>query len=172
MDQAIEPCDLLQLCRDRGGRLLAGDFRSCPKDISCKLIINPLEGFQLRISLLVLLVAFLAPATASVDISAVNFDAPGNDHNNLNGEWVQMTNSGATSVSLNGWTLSDEGVKHLYRFPMFSLDPGASVRVYTGCGSNTANSLYWCRSQAVWNNDGDTATLADAQGNVVDQWRG
>jgi hypothetical protein len=136
------------------------------------LIIQPSEGFHLRISILVLLVAFLVPASASVDISAVNFDAPGNDHYNLNGEWVQITNSGATSVSLSGWTLSDEGVKHLYRFPMFSLGPGASVKVYTGSGSNTPNSLYWCEPQAVWNNDGDVATLTDAQGNVVDQRRG
>lgn len=116
--------------------------------------------------------AFLAPATASVDISAVNFDAPDNDHNNLNGEWVQITNSGATSVSLDGWTLSDEGVKHLYRFPTFSLDPGASVTVYTGCGSNSASCLYWCEPQAVWNNDGDVATLKDAQGNIIDQKQG
>jgi len=49
-------------------------------------------------------------ASSSVYISAINFDAPGNDHNNLNGEWVRISNSGDTSISLTGWTLCDEGV--------------------------------------------------------------
>ena len=124
---------------------------------------------KMIVSLLVVLLASIASASASVSISAINFDAPGNDHNNLNGEWVKITNYGSTSVMMEGWTLSDEGNKHIYRFPQsFGIDPGASVTVYTGCGSNSANTLYWCEPQAVWNNDGDVATLKD-NGNIVDQ---
>lgn len=109
-------------------------------------------------------------SSASVYVSAINFDAPGNDHNNLNGEWVQISNSGATSVMMGGWTLNDDGMKHVYEFPQsFTLGPGASVTVYTGCGSNSGDRLYWCQSQAVWNNNGDVATLMDGQGNIVDQ---
>jgi len=124
---------------------------------------------KMIVSLLVVILASIASASASVSISAINFDAPGNDHNNLNGEWVKITNYGSTSVMMGGWTLSDEGNKHIYQFPQsFGIDPGASVTVYTGCGSNSANALYWCEPQAVWNNNGDVATLKD-NGNIVDQ---
>ena len=98
----------------------------------------PLAGLRLIIFSSVLMMLLTSIASSSVYISAINFDAPGNDHNNLNGEWVRISNSGAISESLAGWTLSDEGVKHQYTFPSFSLDPGASVTVFTGCGSNSA----------------------------------
>lgn len=73
-------------------------------------------------------------------------------------------------MMMSGWTLSDEGNKHIYRFPQsFGLNPGASVTLYTGCGTNSANALYWCEPQAVWNNNGDIATLIDNYGNIVDR---
>jgi len=55
-------------------------------------------------------------ATSSVYISSINFDAPGNDHDNLNGEWVKITNGGSESVVMTGWSLSDEGNKHVYTY--------------------------------------------------------
>ncbi len=110
-----------------------------------------------------------AIAMGSVYISAINFDAPGNDHQNLNGEWVKIANSGPDPVTMTGWRLSDEGNKHVYRFPSFTISPGSSVTVYTGSGRNTATDLYMGFSQAVWNNDGDTATLIDTAGNIISQ---
>jgi hypothetical protein len=111
----------------------------------------------------------MSSALGYVFISAINFDAPGNDHNNLNGEWVRITNDGSDSTLMTGWTLSDEGNKHVYRFPNFILQSGSSVTVYTGSGINTATSLYMGFSRAVWNNDGDTATLKDNRGNIISQ---
>lgn len=113
-----------------------------------------------------------ASAVASIYISAVNFDAPGNDHQNLNGEWVKITNKGSGPVDMVGWRLSDEGTKHVYTFPSFTLSPGSTVTVFTGSGMNTATELYMGFGKAVWNNDGDTATLKDARGNIVDQRSG
>ena len=50
----------------------------------------------------------------------------------------------------------------------FVLDAGATVRLYTGCGEPSDSSLYWCmQGSAVWNNDGDTVFLLDANGNIV-----
>ena len=92
---------------------------------------------KMIVLLMAILLASIATASASVSISAINFDAPGNDHQNLNGEWVRITNYGSTSVIMSGWTMSDNGNKHIYRFPQsFGLNPGASVTIYTGCGSN------------------------------------
>ena len=108
-------------------------------------------------------------AASSVYISSINFDAPGNDHNNLNGEWVKITNGGSESVVMTGWSLSDEENKHVYRFPSFMLPSGSVVTVFTGSGTNTATRLYMRFGRAVWNNGGDTATLKDGSGNIIDR---
>jgi len=41
------------------------------------------------------------------------------------------------------------------------------VTLYTGKGKNTATKLYWGRVAHVWNNEGDTAYLYNAQGKLV-----
>lgn len=110
------------------------------------------------------------PAVVDLEIAEINADAPGDDNDNKNGEWVTIrSRSGA--ADLTGFVLKDESASHRYTFPDgFVLAEGASVRVFSGCGSNSENQLYWCNSRsAVWNNSGDTAFLLDPNGNVVDQ---
>ena len=82
-------------------------------------------------------------------------------------ERVTVVNAEAAAVNLTGWTITDEGTRNTYTFPLFTLDPGAAVTVHSGAGNDTATDLYWGRGTAVWNNDGDIATLADATGTVV-----
>ena len=108
---------------------------------------------------------------ASIRIVHVEYDAPGNDNNNLNEEWVDISNAGDSAETLTGWVLKDESASHRFHFPAaFVLDVGAGVRVHTGCGTDTATSLHWCSSGAVWNNDGDTAFLLDSHGNITDHY--
>ena len=111
----------------------------------------------------------LAPAGGRVTIGGAQFDAPGNDNENKNGEWIQVTNSGTESAELSGWRIEDEGPNHTYRFPNGTLIPaGATITLYTGCGPDSATELYWCVSgSAVWNNSGDTAHLIDPNGTIV-----
>ncbi len=111
---------------------------------------------------------------AEVSIGEIRFDADGDDNANLNDEWVQITNGGGVRVDLTGWVLKDESASHRYGFPGgFGLDPGASVTVRTGCGSDSSSDLHWCISgSAVWNNSGDTAFLLDPAGNIVDSRSG
>lgn len=106
---------------------------------------------------------------ADVQIAHVEYDAPGDDNINQNGEWVEISNGDDVAVDLTGWVLKDESASHRYRFPDgFTLNPGATVRVFTGCGQDTADALFWCVSgSAVWNNSGDTAFLLDPDGNIV-----
>jgi len=125
--------------------------------------------------ILTLIVPFLIIAVAagasssSVHISDCKFNSPGDDKINLNGEWVEITNNGTSPISMPCWTLSDKNNKHLYRFPIFTLNAGASVKVHTGSGTDTATDLYFGQSLPVWNNDGDTATLADSNGSIIDR---
>ncbi len=94
-------------------------------------------------------------------------NAPGDDCENLNGEYVVFKNSCAFSCELTGWTVKDEASRTPYEFPDFILKAGAMVRLYTGCGVNTNLELYWCSSgrdcNAIWNNGGDTLYLRDSQ---------
>jgi len=107
-------------------------------------------------------------AGEDVTISAVRFDAEGPDADNLNDEWIEIRNSGG-GVDLTGWTVKDESASNRYTFPDgFRLEDGEAVKLRTGCGDDSADELFWCRSgAAVWNNDGDTAFLLDPSGNVV-----
>lgn len=112
-----------------------------------------------------------APASApgAVKIVDIHYDAEGNDHQNLNDEWVQIRNSGSDAVSLSGWTLSDVA-NHTYAFPStFRLSGGRTVTVRSGSGVDSGSDLYWGSNSAVWNNDGDTVTLKNQSGQVVDQ---
>jgi micrococcal nuclease len=104
-----------------------------------------------------------------LSFSELQFNASGNDNENLNGEWVRITSSCPEQVDLTGWVLRDESASHRFRFPTgFALAPSASVTVFTGCGTSTDVALYWCnQGSAIWNNDGDTATLLNAEGKVV-----
>ena len=111
-----------------------------------------------------------SPAAIRVAAWCSQFNAPGNDHQNLNEEYVCFDNQGSAAADMTGWHVKDANV-HTYTFPTFSLASGAWVKLRTGCGSNTATDLYWCRSQAVWNNDGDTVYLYNAAWALVDQYR-
>lgn len=109
---------------------------------------------------------------ASLSISALEFDAPGADGDNPNGEWITIHNEGREAVELAGWGIRDETSRHRYQFPMVSLGAGDSLVVFSGCGDNSLGptaELHWCAEGAVWNNDGDTALLQDLTGNVVDR---
>ena len=85
----------------------------------------------------------------------------------LKDEWVKITNKGSSPVSLGGWKIEDEGSKHTYTFPSYTLDAGSSVTVYTIKGTDSANELYWQLGSPIWNNDGDTAYLYDNSGKLV-----
>jgi micrococcal nuclease len=108
-------------------------------------------------------------AIASLEVSAINFDAPGDDNLNLNGEWIEISNVGAAPVDLTGWAVKDESSTNRYLFPPgFEVNPGVTVRLHSGCGADSATALYWCSpGVAVWNNSGDTAFLLDPAGNIA-----
>lgn len=113
----------------------------------------------------------LEAAKVVVDAGCCQFDAPGNDNKNKEAEWVCFANVGGQAADMTGWVLRDE-YGWRYTFPAFSLAPGQTVRVHTGCDANTAMDLYWCKdgATAVWNNEGDTVFLLDTEGNPVTKY--
>ena len=106
---------------------------------------------------------------SSVYISALQFDAPGADRQNLNHEWVRLTNRGDGPVLLAGWTLSDMTGSHPYVFPAFVLMPESSVTVCSGSGRMNDTALFMGLDAPLWDNTGDVATLKDGGGTIIDQ---
>jgi len=97
---------------------------------------------------------------------SVNFDAAGSDLTNLNGEFVTIINNGNEAIDLSGWSLKDQAT-HFYYFENIVLEPGESLVIYTGSGSNTATEVFWNSDEPIWNNNGDTVFLFDSEGNLV-----
>lgn len=100
---------------------------------------------------------------AAVPELQVVFDPAGPD---LQREHVRLTNTHAAAVDLGGWTVQDAATRpHRYTFPVPTpLPAGATLRLWTGRGSDGPADRYWGRRQAVWNNTGDIATLLDPDG--------
>jgi len=83
-------------------------------------------------------------------------------------EYVVIQNLGGAGT-MTGWTLEDLA-SHVYTFGSVSLEGGATVRVWTSCGTDTLTDVYQCSGSPIWNNDGDTAFLRNENGALVSQF--
>jgi hypothetical protein len=96
----------------------------------------------------------------------VNWDAPGNDNENVNGEYLIIRNLGENDVDLTGWLVRDSGVPEWFYFPAGSiLAPNDYRVVHVGVGTNgTPNprDLYWGSSEALFRNIDTNFFLGDA----------
>jgi hypothetical protein len=82
---------------------------------------------------------------------------------------LRLRNAGQEGIALKGWTLRDEAGA-IYTFPTFMLAVGTEVHVWVKAGADDGANLYWGRTQPVWNNTGDTATLRDVSGAEVSRF--
>ncbi len=109
-----------------------------------------------------------APPPAELTISAIEPDPPGPDDEVLVDEWIEIENTTDVPVDLAGWIVRDESTSNRLELPRFELDPGARVKVRTGCGSDTATDIHWCSDNGVWSNRGETALLLAPGGAIAD----
>ncbi|MFQ5959928.1 MAG: thermonuclease family protein [Candidatus Methylomirabilales bacterium] len=107
-------------------------------------------------------------------ITSLKFNAPGDDRFNPNGEYVRIASVADRVIDVRGYVLRD-AYGHRYTFPALSLKPGYSVLLVSGRGVDVADPgriiLYWQSDGAIWNNDGDTATLLAPDGSTVDRFQ-
>jgi micrococcal nuclease len=111
-----------------------------------------------------------SPSPHSITLSQMTYDAPGNDNDNLNGEFIVFLNEGNTSLDMTGWMVLDES-NNDYFFPVFALGNSSSVTLYIGSGTDTNSELYWGSSKSIWNNGGDELFLRDSQGLLVTHYK-
>lgn len=108
-------------------------------------------------------------ATSGVRIAEIYFDSAGPDNGSnqsLNGEWVKIVNTTNVRKNITGWTVHDSS-SHRYTFVSTVLAPHAALRLHTGRGIRNAHNRYWASTTYIWNNSGDAARLANANGLVV-----
>jgi micrococcal nuclease len=110
-----------------------------------------------------------SPGEVVIDPDCSQFDAPGDDHFNLNEEYVCFTNQSDHPVDMTGWGVNKKP-DTWYIFPEFVLSPAASVRLHTGKEVDTATDLYWGNTQAIWRNIHDTVYLHDADSKLMDEY--
>jgi hypothetical protein len=84
---------------------------------------------------------------------------------------VEIRNVGDAAAVMTGWTLSDADTPpYVYTFKPFTLAGGASVWLWNKIGVDTATNLYWNLGGVnVWNDNRDTATLRNSDGEIISQ---
>jgi endonuclease YncB( thermonuclease family) len=103
----------------------------------------------------------------------LNWDAPHNDHDNVNGEWARVRNTGASAVSLHRWWFRDSDLRR-FTFPAGTVIPGGgAITLHMGRGTNTRDTFYWGLSTPPLDNisyddkaRGDGGYLFDPRGNL------
>jgi endonuclease YncB( thermonuclease family) len=88
------------------------------------------------------------------------------DKVDLNDECIVLENRGRKPLDMTGWSILDEG-HHRYLVPQFVLPAGGKVTLRTGSGKNTSTELFWGNRVGIWNNNGDSVFIKDAQGRLV-----
>ena len=103
-----------------------------------------------------------------------NWDADGNDSEDVNGEWVKIKNlDPVNALPLDGWYLRDSGLRRFTFPPGTFIAPNSSVTVYAGQGGALQRRVLLEPDGPVFENItgddrgmGDGAYLFDPQGDI------
>jgi hypothetical protein len=87
----------------------------------------------------------------------------------VSGEYVTLRNVDNHAIQLDGWRLVDAQANTI-TLPRFVLQPNTTLTVHNCTGTNDNSNVYTGACEAMWNNGGDTATLYDASGAVIDAY--
>jgi micrococcal nuclease len=106
-------------------------------------------------------------------ITSFHANAPGDDRNNVNGEYLRVANISGEPRSLKGYTLHDAD-RQVFALPDLVVPPAHTVRIHSGKGQDArdpaqALALYVGSDRPLWNNDADSAILKDPKGQLVDR---
>lgn len=106
--------------------------------------------------------------TPKVVISYVFYD--GEVYRTEDDEYAVITNTGNAPQNLGGWLLNAGDPYQDFRFPNYTLNPGASVRVYTNEVHPETGGFSFGIGRAIWNNQGDCGYLYDTGNNEVAEY--
>lgn len=99
-------------------------------------------------------------------INSIRFNPPGPDRENLNGEYAVVKNTGSTSINLSGWKIDAGGGKTRI-LSAYSLASGASVKLHTGSGRQSAGHMYLKFGTPIWRDTYGKGRLYDANRRLI-----
>lgn len=90
-------------------------------------------------------------------------------------EFVELTNVGDATLEMGDWTVRDReggavdarGVEPVTFPDGFTLESGESVRIVTGPGEDTEDTVHWGSETRNWHEDGDVIVVLDGEGEEV-----
>ena len=108
----------------------------------------------------------------SLHITSFHANAPGDDRENLNGEYLRIANIDTVDVNLEGYRIENAHGDR-FVFPAITVPAGHTFKLYTGRGGHQANpeyqlAVYLGSRRPIWNNNLDRAVLKDPDGRVID----
>jgi len=108
-------------------------------------------------------------AHSEVAISHIEYD--GVQKRTEGDEFIEIANLGRHRVDIGGWAIS-AGNKQDFHFPQrATINPFASVRVYTNMHHPQTGGFSFDSPRAIWNNKGDKGQLLDQNGIQVSEYR-
>jgi len=105
-------------------------------------------------------------------ITSFHANAPGDDRENVNGEYLRVVNLSDQPVDLSGYRLTDISGQS-FALPAVLLPAGNTVKIESGLGQDQVMAdsqivVHLGSQGPIWNNKRDQATIYDRQGKVVD----
>lgn len=82
-------------------------------------------------------------------------------------EWIDILNSGGQEIDIGGFSITSADRGFIFTFPPYMLKPGEVCRVWSDFSGGHSCEFSLGRSPW-WRNKGDTASLYDAGGNLID----
>ena len=91
----------------------------------------------------------------------VNYDGDGDERLNVNTEYIRIRNLGTVALPLDGWWVRS-AAQDSYWFPKGTrVQPGSTLTLRVGKGTNTATTLYWGYTTAHFKNVDETGGFGD-----------
>ena len=108
----------------------------------------------------------------TLHITSFHANAPGDDRENVNGEYLRLCNISGVDLNVDGYRIADAS-GNSYPFPAMVVPPGHTIKVHSGKGEHQTDSssqlaIHLGSASPIWNNKADRATIYDRYGQVMD----
>jgi endonuclease YncB( thermonuclease family) len=98
----------------------------------------------------------------------MNVDAPGDDNTNINGEWIDVINTGPRRLYMYG-TYVEAFPYALHFEPQHSIAAHSNLRIFVGRGTDRGQTLFMNKTVSILTNAGETATLRRKDGLILEE---
>ena len=111
--------------------------------------------------------------SGKIHITSFHANAPGDDSNFVNGEYLRVCNVSQEPLDVSGYRITDINGRS-YDFPSMLIPPGHTVKVHSGRGRHQADpkeqlEIYLGSSMPIWNNTHDLASIYNGFGQLEDR---